>query len=174
MGSCPRVLAALADCQKKHARSKDADVRRHALTGRTIALEQQICCLTLANLSSLPAAAVLCWTHGRSWLVHLQGPVSCRRCVWDGRLSAAEKSSLSHHRPTTDSQPPPLLHAAVRAIEDCIGISNSSGRAPIIPAKCADRAALLEACLEAQQEVAESKTGTCGGAQPIPKPAAAS
>lgn len=109
MGSCPRVLAALADCQRKHERSKDADLFCAGLT----------------------AAA--------GW------------CIFKG-----------------------LCPAEVRAIEDCIGISNSSGRAPIIPAKCADRAALLEACLEAQQQVAESKTGTCGGAQPIPKPPAAS
>lgn len=64
-------------------------------------------------------------------------------------------------------------HCAVRAIEDCIGISNSSGRAPIIPAHCQDRAALLEACIESQQELAKAKTGRCGGAQPIPKPKAA-
>lgn len=62
-----------------------------------------------------------------------------------------------------------LCPAEVRSIEDCIGISNSAGRAPVIPARCADRAALLEACLESQQEVAERKTGQCGGAQPIPK-----
>jgi hypothetical protein len=66
-----------------------------------------------------------------------------------------------------------VLHCAVRAIEDCIGISNSAGRAPFIPAHCADRAALLEACVEAQQSVAQEKTGRCKGAQPIPKPAPA-
>lgn len=62
----------------------------------------------------------------------------------------------------------------VRAIEDCIGIGNSSGKAPVIPARCADRAALLEACLESQQELAQAKTGSCGGAQPIPRTPAAS
>lgn len=59
---------------------------------------------------------------------------------------------------------------AVRAIEDCIGIGDSSGKAPLIPKHCQDRAALLEACLEAKQVVAEERTNRCQGPQPISKP----
>jgi hypothetical protein len=61
--------------------------------------------------------------------------------------------------------------AAVRAIEDCIGISSSIGKAPIIPKHCADRAALLEACIESHQAIADEKTNRCSGPQPIPKQA---
>jgi hypothetical protein len=39
----------------------------------------------------------------------------------------------------------------------------------VIPKHCADRAALLEACIEAQQALASERTGRCSGAQPIPK-----
>eukprot|EP00877_Chromochloris_zofingiensis_P005805 jgi/Chrzof1/15225/Cz09g32040.t1 len=57
----------------------------------------------------------------------------------------------------------------VRAIEDCIGISKSIGKAPVIPAHCAHRAAALEACIEAQQILAEQKINRCVGPQPVPK-----
>ncbi|WIA38681.1 hypothetical protein OEZ86_001987 [Tetradesmus obliquus] len=63
-----------------------------------------------------------------------------------------------------------LCPAEVRAIEDCIGIGASYGKAPVIPQRCQDRAALLEACLESHQDIAKEKTGRCKGAQPIPKP----
>lgn len=69
-------------------------------------------------------------------------------------------------------RPPPLAPLlAVRSIEDCIGISSSQGKAPVIPKRCADRAALLEACIESKQELASERTSRCSGAQPIPKPA---
>ena len=55
----------------------------------------------------------------------------------------------------------------MRAIEDCIGIASSAGRAPVIPKRCQDRAALLEACLESKQTIAEARTGACSGPQPV-------
>ena len=61
----------------------------------------------------------------------------------------------------------------MRAIEDCIGISSVAGRAPAIPKRCQDRAALLEACIESKQALAEARTGRCSGPQPIPAAAAA-
>lgn len=60
-----------------------------------------------------------------------------------------------------------LCPAEVAAIEDCIGISKSIGGCPAIPKRCADRAALLEACLDAQQAVAEERTTRCQGPQPL-------
>jgi hypothetical protein len=103
-------------------------------------------------------------------------------CIFKGLCPAEGKAHKGWQHFCCISSLPPNLPgsitavgaAAVRSIEDCIGISNSAGRAPVIPAKCADRAALLEACLESQQELAKAKTGRCGGAQPIPKPSPAS
>lgn len=101
MGSCPRVLAALADCQRKHERSKDADVCPHAFFGRKIALEQQQIYLTICHPASpyllqlfcagLTAAAGwcifkgLCPAEGVRWLA-----------VWLGAAAAAVPP-LTHH-----------------------------------------------------------------------------
>jgi hypothetical protein len=61
----------------------------------------------------------------------------------------------------------PLSCTAARDVEDCIGISNSIGRAPIIPSHCAERAARLEACVQSKQALAEERTNRCQGPQPI-------
>lgn len=67
-----------------------------------------------------------------------------------------------------------LCPTEVRGIEDCIGIPSSLGKAPILPARCAHKGVLLEACLEAQQALAEQRTTSCGGARPYKKGADAS
>jgi hypothetical protein len=90
--------------------------------------------------------------------------------------AAAWRHRLPGRPPTTSATCPPTCtpscsnpaRAAVRAIEDCIGIGSSAGKAPIIPKRCQDRAALLEACLESKQAIAEAKTSRCSGPQPIP------
>jgi len=69
--------------------------------------------------------------------------------------------------------PPQPPNRAVRAIEDCIGISSSAGRSPAIPKSCQDRAALLEACIESKQALAEARTTRCSGPQPIDAPVSA-
>ncbi|GBF87611.1 hypothetical protein Rsub_00322 [Raphidocelis subcapitata] len=63
-----------------------------------------------------------------------------------------------------------LCPAEVRAIEDCIGIGSSAGKAPIIPKRCQDRAALLEACIESKQTIAKARTERCAGPQPVGPP----
>jgi hypothetical protein len=70
--------------------------------------------------------------------------------------------------PSVPDPPLPAPSLPVRAIEDCIGIGSSAGKAPVIPKRCQDRAALLEACIESKQVLAEAKTSRCAGPQPIP------
>jgi hypothetical protein len=174
--SCPRIIAALNDCQRKHPR--DSDVSRHKVIfsikkigASTLALladwtvQQQISLVDTSSSCFVP----LLWLQNESDIINLliggltQVGTTALCCpalqLICASLTAAAGWCIFKG----------LCPAEVRSIEDCIGISNSSGRAPVIPARCADRAALLEACLESQQEIAEAKTGQCGGAQPIPK-----
>lgn len=163
--SCPRIIAALNDCQRKHP--KDADVSHKSCAEHSP---------TLVGPPAAQPSPATC-SYSRSAYPLLQPPLWSDQlravCFWDAAMCCVQLRLQLICAGLTAAAGwcifKGLCPAEVRSIEDCIGISNSAGRAPVIPERCADRAALLEACLESQQELAERKTGQCGGAQPIPK-----
>jgi hypothetical protein len=77
-------------------------------------------------------------------------PLLCRsRPNPTANQSLGQPCRTLHLPPPHSPNPPTRGRPPVRAIEDCIGIGSSAGRAPIIPKRCQDRAALLEACIGA-------------------------
>ncbi|KAI8473190.1 MAG: hypothetical protein J3K34DRAFT_519200 [Monoraphidium minutum] len=147
---------------------------RDAAEGRAFVVVQALGTFYCSHLS---AAAGWCIFSG---LCPAEGAASRRRAARPrGARCRAAVAPIPYSGPARFAHPPHTLactrtHTApVRAIEDCIGIGSSAGKAPVIPKRCQDRAALLEACLESKQALAEAKTSRCSGPQPIPPPTAA-
>jgi len=172
-GPCARILNALKDCKRKHPRDPVSDRAR-------------------AFAAPPPPGKTSC----RPPPIARAGRRARARAGDKRRSSSSRSARQTHaHRPAPSPPPPPpsnpqqpqhqqfvcqnltasagwcmwsnLCPEEVRGIEDCIGVSSTSAAPRGIPPRCATKVALLEACIEAHQLLADERTDRCTGPQPV-------
>lgn len=156
-GPCARILTALQDCKRKHPRDP---VRTLWEAGaRSVRRDRGGWCRCRRRCCRRH------WpppSHHRS-ISHQTSPSQTKQQFICQHLTASAGWCMWSN----------LCPKEVRNIEDCLGVASSSGAAPRIPPRCAHRAAELEACIAAHQQLADERTDRCTGPQPIGGPARA-